>query len=65
MGRGLAPGPEFQQGSERRHRLLLPIMTKDEFSRKSLALIAVHARLSETLGAACPNLEHYQAVAQQ
>jgi hypothetical protein len=27
-------------------------MAKDEFSRKSLELIAVHAKLSETLGAA-------------
>ena len=52
IGRGLVPRPESQKGSERRHRFLAPIMTKDEFIRKSLEMIAVHARLSETPGAA-------------
>src|ERR1019366_8100500 len=43
IGRGLVLGPEFQQGLERRHRLLAPIMAKDEFVKISLELMAAHA----------------------
>ena len=37
------PGPETEQGLERRHRLLAPIMAKDEFIKISLELMAAHA----------------------
>ena len=43
IGRGLVPGPETEQGLERRHRLLAPIMAKDEFIKISLELIAAYA----------------------
>ena len=54
IGPGLVLGSESQQGLKRRNWLLAPIMAKYEFIRKRLELIAVRARFSETLGAACP-----------
>ena len=43
VGRGLVLSSESQQGLERRHRLLAPIMAKDEFIQISLELMAAHA----------------------
>ena len=43
VGRGLVLGSESQQGLESRHRLLAPIMAKDEFIKISLELMATHA----------------------
>ena len=43
VGRGLVLGSESQQGLESRHRLLAPIMAKDEFIKISLELMAAHA----------------------
>ena len=43
IGRGLVLGSESQQGPESRHRLLAPIMTKDEFIKIYLELMAAHA----------------------
>ena len=43
IGGGLVLGSESQQGLESRHRLLAPIMTKDEFIKVSLEPMAAHA----------------------
>jgi hypothetical protein len=43
VGRGLVLGSESQQGLESRHRLLAPIMAKDEVIKISLELMAAHA----------------------
>ena len=43
IGRGFVAGPETEQGLERGHRLLAPIMAKDEFIKISLEMIAAYA----------------------
>ena len=67
----LAPGPETEQGLERGHGLLAPIVAKDEFIKINLKLIATHAVIGSDQplleipnGAVCQRQHRLRAFAQ-
>ena len=67
----LVPDPEAEQGLERGHELSALIVTKDEFIRINLKLIAAHAVIGSDQplleipnGAVCPSQQRLRAFAQ-